>query len=169
MTTEPAMMITFGVPDDERVLAAVGRVAIRHGQMDYALRMVVKTLTGVPVEIALAATEKVTSGPLRDRIEKLAKRRLGDGPAFVKLQALLADSRRLTDRRNELLHGLWAVNEEGEHLIRSDGERWTKIPRPPELEQLADDIFNLIAKLNGARLEGFLDQALKAAKTPDWV
>jgi len=32
-------MITFGIPDDNQMLAAIGKVAIRHGQMDYVLRI----------------------------------------------------------------------------------------------------------------------------------
>jgi hypothetical protein len=162
-------MITFGLPHDERVLAAVGRVAIRHGQMDYAHRMLVKTIAGVTVEQALAATERVTSGQLRERIEKLARRRFGDGPTLIRLQAMLANARRLTDRRNELLHSLWAVDEAGQHVLRQEGENWQQIPEPTKLEALADDIINLTIRLNHERLAGFLHEALGEARPADWV
>jgi hypothetical protein len=33
-----ASMIFMGLPEDQAVLAAIGRIAIRHGQLDYCLR-----------------------------------------------------------------------------------------------------------------------------------
>jgi hypothetical protein len=38
---EPIDMIYPGLPDDQRVLAAIGKIALRHGQLDYALKMAV--------------------------------------------------------------------------------------------------------------------------------
>jgi hypothetical protein len=35
-------MIYPGLPDDQQVLAAVGKIALRHGQLDYALKMTVR-------------------------------------------------------------------------------------------------------------------------------
>jgi hypothetical protein len=37
-------MIYFKLPDDPALLVAVAKVAIRHGQLDYVLRMTVKTI-----------------------------------------------------------------------------------------------------------------------------
>jgi hypothetical protein len=40
-------MIYPGLPEDQEVLAAIGKIALRHGQLDYALKMAVRSLAGV--------------------------------------------------------------------------------------------------------------------------
>jgi hypothetical protein len=93
----------------KKILAAIGAIALRHGQLDNALRMTIKDLTGVDQTEALDATVRDGSGELRERIRKLARQRLGDGAALVRLQALLTRVRRATDKRNELMHAVWGV------------------------------------------------------------
>ena len=41
-----AKMMTPGVPDDPAVLVGLAKVAIHHGHLDHALRMMVKSLAG---------------------------------------------------------------------------------------------------------------------------
>ena len=40
-------MIYMGIPEDKRVLEAIGKIAIRHGQLDYSMKMAVRTLSRV--------------------------------------------------------------------------------------------------------------------------
>src|SRR5262245_38888533 len=100
-----AKMITAGLPDSA-VLAAIGKVAIHHGQLDYALRLMVKSLSGVSLTQALDATEGETARRLRGQVRALGRRRLGECAELVLLRALLNRAKKLTDRRNKLLHGL---------------------------------------------------------------
>src|SRR5258708_10131041 len=100
-------MIYFKLPDDPALLAAVAKVAIRHGQLDYVLRMRVKSIERLTIRQGLDATERQGSAALRERVRKLARKKLGEGRALVLLDALLARSGRATRRRNQLLHGLW--------------------------------------------------------------
>ena len=58
-------MIYPGLPDDQQVLAAIGKIALRHGQLDYVLKMAVRSLTGVSIDEALDATERQLSRELR--------------------------------------------------------------------------------------------------------
>ena len=54
-------MIYLHIPDDPSVVAAVGRIALRHGQLDYILRMTIKTLGGLSIQDALDATARLGS------------------------------------------------------------------------------------------------------------
>ena len=77
--TQALERITFHVPGDLAFLQAVARVTICHAHLDYALRMCIKSLTGLGIEEALDATELEGSRMLRERIRKLARTRLGEG------------------------------------------------------------------------------------------
>jgi hypothetical protein len=46
---------------DATFLETLGRVAVRHGQLEYALRMVIKTVTGVDVRRSIAETKAIRS------------------------------------------------------------------------------------------------------------
>jgi hypothetical protein len=84
-----AWMIHMAIPEDQAILAAVGKIALRHGQLDHVLRMTIKSLTGVSANEAIDATARQGSRKLRERIRKLARRRLGEGVALVQLEAIL--------------------------------------------------------------------------------
>jgi hypothetical protein len=155
-----AKMISFHVPQDSELLAAVGEVAIRHEQLSHILKMTIKSLTGVAPEEALKATTHEGSAQLRDRVRKNARKRLGEGAPLVKLQAILADCKRLTDKRNDLVHGLWAQELDGDAHIRDSYGNAKPIPTTTELRELAQELAELTGRLNTERLEGFLFQAL---------
>jgi hypothetical protein len=161
------VMIYPGIPDDQNVLAAIGKIAIRHGQLDHALRMMVRSLTGVSIVEALDATVRQTSGPLRDRVKKLARKRFGESEVLVKLEAMLERSRRATERRNNLLHGLWAVELDVGPVMRTEGNtEFTGIPSAAELNAVAQELYEAAHELNRCRLDGFLTEALKRSPAP---
>ena len=78
----------------------------------------------------------------------------------MRLDAILERSRRATEKRNELLHGLWAVELDGDPVFRTPGHEFRAIPPIAEPEAVADDLAQLAKDLNSARLEGFLHDAL---------
>jgi hypothetical protein len=153
-------MIYMGLPEDPLVLAAIGKIALRHGQLDYSLKMAVKTLTNTTIPEAIDATERQSSRDLRERIRRLARKRVGEDDALVRLDALLERARRATDRRNELLHGLWAQELDGGSVIRARGIEFEPIPTVKDLEAVADALAQIAKDLNFARLDGFLRDAL---------
>jgi hypothetical protein len=159
---EHGRMITFHVPSDQRVLAAFGEVALRHEHMNYVLRMTIKSLTGVTPAEAIAATAYESSAQLRDRVRKIARKRLGDGTALVRLQAMLAECKRLTEKRNDLVHGLWAQELDGEAHVRDARGGRRPLPTEEELQNLARELEHHSTRLNLERLEGFLLQALQS-------
>ena len=157
-------MITFHVPSDQSLLAAFGEVALRHEHMNHILRMTVKSLTGVTPAEALAATMFESSAQLRERVRKIARKRLGEGAALVKLQAILANCKRLTQKRNELVHSLWAQELDGDAHLRNGYGSTRPLPTQDELHGLAREMEELTGHLNFERLEGFLKEALEARR-----
>lgn len=161
MSVTSTSIIHLAVPTDEKLLAAIGKIAICHGHLDHILRMTLKTLSGVTVQEALDATVRQGSRELRNRVRRLAKQRLGEGEPLVKIEALLEQSRRATERRNELLHGLWAQELDGEAVIRNEEHKFSLPPSIAELESLASELAAITKNLNFARLDGFLKSALE--------
>lgn len=155
-----AKMMTFDVPQDKGLLAAFGKVTLVHEHLNYILRMTIKTLARLSPEEALDATSYDGSRQLRERIRKLARQRLGEGEPLLKLQALLERCKRATDKRNELVHCVWAKELDGEPQRRGPDYKWQPLPTTEELLALAKEIQEITATLNMARLEGFLSEAL---------
>jgi hypothetical protein len=164
---KPKSMMIAHMPDDPALLAAVGRVALRHAHLDNALRMTIKSLTNVSVEEALDATEFEGSGALREHVLKLARKRLGDGAALVKLQALLARTKRATEDRNDLIHSLWGQPLDGKPVKRTRDHRWKQLPTVDELNALQKDIEAITNELNRERLHGWLAEALANSRRPN--
>ncbi|MGF6792793.1 hypothetical protein [Paraburkholderia sp. 35.1] len=157
-TTE---MVTFHVPtDNQEMLAAIGEVALRHEQLTYALRMTIKTLTGVSVGDALDATTNTSTYELRRLIRKLASQRLGDGAPLLKLHALLQRCERATSKRNELIHSVWAQRANNETVRSGSGGDWHPTPTASDLHKLAATLSDLTSELIEARSTGYLHKAL---------
>ena len=158
-------IMMFHIPDDPKILEILGIISLRHAHLDYILRMTVKSLGGVTIRQALDATAFEGSGALRERIRKLAKRKLGESKAFIQLQALLEQCRRATEKRNGHIHNIWAHELDGDHpQVRTNDHEWKPIPTIEELNALATELSFLTDEINAARLKGFLAEALAGAK-----
>ena len=150
----------FYVPEDKDLLAILGEITLRHKHLNHILKMTIKTLANLKPAQAIDALKYTGSSELRKRINKLAKNRLQEGQALLKLQAILTRAERLTEQRNKLIHGLWAQELDGVsglHIVPGEIE---PIPSIDKLNQLACDIKTLTEELNQERLEGFLKIAL---------
>ncbi len=159
-------MIIGSLPQDPQTLAAIGAVAVRHGQLDNALRMTVKSISGIGLVPALDATEGMSSHKLRQLIRKMARKKLGDASnGYLLVAALLTRAQEVTRQRNELMHGLWAFDlDEGRDRFRHKGREWRKTPETDELMALADETVQITNELHEARLHGFLKEALNKLK-----
>ncbi|MBX3651950.1 MAG: hypothetical protein KF771_11320 [Burkholderiales bacterium] len=154
-------LVGFHVPEDQALLAAFGEVALRHEHMNHILRMTIKTLAGITPAEAFAATKYESSRQLRDRIKGLARKALGEGAALLKLQAIVNSCEELTERRNQLVHGVWAKELDGDAHIRDSYGNERPLPTIAELKELAGAIDAHTRFLNSERLDGFLSEALK--------
>lgn len=153
-------MIMFYVPEDKELLSILGEITLRHEHMNHILKMTVKSLANLTPAQAIDALKYTGSGELRKRVNKLAKNRLREGEALLKLQAILIRAERLTEQRNKLTHGLWAQELDGESGLHTVPGEIEPLPSLEKLKQLASDIQSLTEELNRERLEGFLKMAL---------
>jgi HAMP domain-containing protein len=81
------------------------------------------------------------------------------------LEAILERAAKLTDKRNDLLHSLWAHESDGSPVIRDEVTYiFKEIPSIDELEALAQSLAEITEELNHARRKGFLHEALEAKK-----
>jgi hypothetical protein len=158
-------MIHMGYPGDP-ILVAIGKIAIRHGQLDYSLKMTVRALAGISITEAVDATHRQSSSALRDRVHKLARKRFGESVTLVRLDALLMRARRATDKRNELLHALWAHELDGDPVMRSEGMAFRPIPTVQELEEVAGEMARITDQIMEARIHGFLRGTARRAHCP---
>ena len=160
-----ATMMMFHLPEDPGLLAAFGEVALRHEHLSHILRMTIKTFAGVEVNEALDATAFDGASLLRERVRKLAKQRLGEGQALVKVQALVERCRRATEKRNDYVHSVWAQELDGEAKRGDSSRGWRPIPTIEELHTLSQELLALTRELNHGRLEGFISEALSGHKS----
>ena len=156
-------LIIFHVPKDQATLAAIGTITLRHEHMNYALRMVIKSLAGVTPAEALRATDRESSSSLRERTKKLARKRLGEGASLIKLQAMLGVCAALSDKRNKLVHGIWAHKVGGDAHIRIGTDEMLDMPSAKELLKFGNEIKQHTDLINRERLEGWLFDALQAS------
>jgi hypothetical protein len=156
------MMLAF--PDDPALPVAIARVAIAHGHHELVLKRTVKTLKKWELAYADAELKRTGAAKLRKMIRRAAMERLGDGVAFARLRQLLDQSETATDRRNDLLHGWWAQELDGDMQHLGDGG-WT-MPTVAALEDLVERLSAIAQELNQARLDGWLSEALAAVDEP---
>lgn len=152
--------IMFHIPQDEKLLAALGIVTLRHEHLNHILRMTIKSISDLTPAEAIDATQYQGSRTLRDRIRKLAKQKLKEGEPLLKLQALMTRANRLTERRNNLIHKIWAKELDGEPGLLGETGELHPLPSVEELNSLAKEMDSLTNELNDARLRGFLMIAL---------
>jgi hypothetical protein len=146
------------------VLAALGAVAVNHAYLEYMLRLTIKSLSGKSIDEAFEETSYKTSRLLRDRIRKLARQRIGDGPALSQLKTLLTECKRASKQRNDYIHGVLVQASQGNVPKLRTESGWTEPPTVEQLNSLAQEIWNLTVKLESARANGFLYEALLQTK-----
>jgi len=151
-----AMMVSLNIPDDVDLLQAAGRVAFAHGQLEIVLRMTVMSLAGLSIREALDATATMKAYELRDKIKKLFRCKTRDESAKSKLDAFLNKAKRLSDKRNILIHRPWAKDPQGQWVVKEEDHAWGQPPSVDALNQLADEIHQTAIELNTARLSGFV-------------
>jgi hypothetical protein len=160
-------LIGFHIPEDEELLAAFGVVSIRHGHLDYLLKMTIRQLTGLSVDDARDAMAYENSSSLRKRIKRFARQAIGDCPELLKLQALMERCKRATEKRNLLMHNVYVKVVDGDPMMTGRDGTYHALPTVDELDNLSDELKALGEELNDARLNGgYLELALqKKART----
>jgi len=125
--------------------------------------MTYKTLSNLAVKEALDATAGMKNWQLRDETKKLFNQHTRDRVLRARLQAILGECRRLSERRNDLIHNAWAIAGDGSAVVKSPDHQWMPAPTSEDLNQLALEITELTERLNRERLHGFIQDVVSAA------
>ncbi len=157
--------IIFHVPEDKELLAEIGVVTLRHEHLNHILKMTVRSIEDMSIKEALDELKYKGTSYLRRRIEDSVKEKLGDSETLLKFQAILDRVKSVTEKRNKIIHGLWAKELDGDPGIIEyfeDFEDLSPLPTVDDLKNLGKEIEETTKKLNEARLDGgFLKEALK--------
>lgn len=130
---------------DDALLAELGRVTLRHAQLEHALKLTLKRMFGISLNDRgyYDRVGKLMSRDLRDKISEAVDARLGQRSIQAQsLRQMLPAAERLTSRRNRVAHGNWVIKADGQTLIR-DRARSYPIPTAADLRELADGIYAL--------------------------
>jgi hypothetical protein len=139
------------MPKDREFLAAIGTLALRHEQMNYVLRLTIKSLTGLSIDEIMRETKRNSSKELRAKVRKNSKERPGLGDHSLKLQIALAECEILTTERNELIHGVCTKKPDGAVQIRDSVGTTRQIPSAKNIISLSRKIEKLTAHLDKIR------------------
>lgn len=154
-------MISFHVPEDKELLSALGVVTLRHEHLNHILKMTIKSIADITPEEAFYALKYEGSRSLRQRVNKLGKKELGESKALLKLQSILGRAEIVTEKRNKFIHGLWAKEPDGDAGIMAVPGELHPLLTIEKLKKLANEIAEIIQELNEARLGGFIKQRLE--------
>jgi hypothetical protein len=151
-------MISLGLPNDPSEVVAIGKVAIRHGQLDHGLKLTIRSIRAISVEQALAETKRKSVHQLQALVEEHAQDRFGEAPILVRIRELLHLSRQATDHRNSVLTELWTTESKGAAIHVPEGP-----PRVAELEAVAENLFSVVKELDHERRHGCLNEATEVS------
>jgi hypothetical protein len=168
MAIKGKLMALAHLPADGELLAAVGRVSIRHSFLDWTLNRTIKTLTSMTPEQADFAFAREGSASLRRKVLMVAEQKCGKkSDTFRRIKVLMKACEDATRLRNDLVHCVWA-NIEGSAVLLDLQAKDKRMPLPTarQLNDLAERIHQLSAELNEARMKGggFIFEAMKAVK-----
>ena len=155
--------VTFHPLDDADLMAAAGRMLIRHSNLDYQLKMTIRRLAGVTPDEARRAYAYTGSKELRKLVVAHATREFGlKSPALIKVQSLMAECAIATEQRNGYVHDIWAAEftEAGKGCLFGADGALRPLPSMKSLDKLDAEIKRLVEALQNAN-QSFIAQAMK--------
>lgn len=164
----PAPRISLEIPDDEKLLNALGRLAVAHGNLELVQIMCLKTLEHLDAGSALKKYRRKRSADIREKIKKLVQARI-DVKITVhvkkqeKLLRTLHVAKLQSERRNQLLHRFWGKDKHGYWQTSSDQSVWEPPPAILEINLLVRAIQKTAYSLNKTRFrDGLLAELSKS-------
>lgn len=160
--------ITFSVPDDPSLLAAIGELSIRHVHVDYMLKIMIKNFSGMALQPARIGLMRVPSWKLRKRVMELARDKGLPSRETALLEGLIETCRTLTSKRNRIAHGLVGKELDGDHVMAGDVGAFGPMPTLTELQQWSGQLealrITMVDFLHRCNLASHGASVLNAAK-----
>ena len=143
----------FYLPDDD-ILRELGRLQVRHSQLDHTLRLAIKRMLGISIDDPGYWTEtRGMAAELRKRARVLIAKRYGDDDIADRLNQVLDDAEDATTQRNRLLHSSW-MKVPGEEPVLHDRDNTLKmhvgfkLPSVGEVASVSEQVERIQRVLN---------------------
>jgi hypothetical protein len=107
--------IPEGPPDD--IANAIGRLSVATAQLEYVMRMWIKTILGGDFHGAMIFSSKLRFEQLKDIASSLLTQRSNDSKLIERFRDLTSTSKELFQKRNIYIHGLFATDGSGSPII----------------------------------------------------
>ena len=140
---------------------ALGRLAMAQIHLKWILQYTVKTLVGLSGPTSLDSTKRKPISFFRKKIKRLFKKSNPSPVETIRLDELLKNAKRLSEKRNSYLHRAWSETPEGQTIVVGEGLQSEVAPSEAEVEQLVSEILSLGEKLNHDRLHGFIHEVVQ--------
>ena len=131
------------MPDDPLILIAVGKVTIRHGQLELVLRLARRSFTKESVACAKKLTKYWSLRRVRDELLALAAKAEDSRKPSARFVELVIATVAASDRRNQLMHGLWGEELDGDTVFSTRDRPFEAPPTVAAIEQLASELEQL--------------------------
>jgi hypothetical protein len=149
-----AKVAILKIPDDIPTLTAVGRIALRHSQLDRLIRLTLKHSGQEGYTDTTTGKMRVNFSKSLKALKKLVKEKATTEQPLNELRALLDRAKKVTRTRNDLLHSLWAEHD-GKMIMDGD-EGAGPAPSIAKLTQFYGELTGIVMELNESRLRGDL-------------
>src|SRR5262249_2186568 len=147
-----AKVAILKIPDDIATLTAVGRIALRHSQLDRLTRLTLKHSGQEGYTDTTTGKMRLNFSKSLKELKKLVKEMATTEQPLKELRALLDRAKKVTSTRNDLLHSLWAEHD-GKMIMDGD-EGAGPAPSIAKLTQFYGELTGIVMELNESRLRG---------------
>ncbi|MCI0740820.1 MAG: hypothetical protein L0Y72_17355 [Gemmataceae bacterium] len=150
-----SQQIVLGIPDEDKLLIAMGRLAVAHGNLEMVQIMCLKTLKKMRPHEALEEYRRIGASRVRQKIENTIRARAlpNEDVQLRHVIELLLDARCHSKRRNELIHRFWGERDNGKWVTSGDESNWEGLPAVDVIEDLIKGIIRTTAELNAQRFD----------------
>lgn len=140
-----SVTVTLSHDLDPALLLLIGKVIVRHGQLEYLLALSIKRTSSMSIQEAVRLTKGMLErSHMASETFALWAQNQEDEAYF---DGLLEEARRLNDQRNDIVHAFWTRHDGADHWNRLGVQREINYS---ELKTLVMDLMSVITRLNAA-------------------
>jgi hypothetical protein len=150
--------VQLTIPNKPELVEALGRLAMGHAHLEVVLKYTFKTLSRLSIREALDQMKKKRTAFVRKRIRRLFLEKNPEPEDIAQLEELLNEAKKLSGKRNDLLHSAWSESPAGQPIIKSEDHTWGLAPSKEEVDRITSEIVNLGNQINHERLHGFIQR-----------
>lgn len=164
-------IIQLGIPQDNKLLEALGSLAVADGNLHMNLIMCLKTLNHMKPGEALKKYRRSSASKLRKEIEKHVRELAtpNENDQVCRVIETIHDARCHSERRNALIHRFWGRRQNGEWVTSGDENIWEPLPSVHVINDLVQSIMKTAQEINDDRRDesGFLAILAKRSGNKD--